>query len=432
MAFVKPDSGSPHVCEGAIVNEWFVVTHANCCPASQVRISLIIGKSIIKEIYRSFIHEQLCLLQFNEPVTFVDFKLQPICVNANCPEIGSTALYVQQYRSIETHFYRHIISDNFCEYHIPFKFKKNAETCSEKSEEKYKHLIRPDVAGHPLVSFKDGFFLLRGVFSHQHPIFPPAPFDAVGYTATCKDNSWFHHVGFCGYTKLNPPPSWDMKPSIIIGNTDVMVDHVPFFVAISSTGSGSLRSGVIVGPKHVITSLFSGEPLEVAFSLYPTDDVVNTFASLPNRIDVSSHVTVGDFMLITLESEFPFFNPDGSMNEKVQPICLPTECDFLKVEPSQGEILSTAGIGLSIGVTSLEIGEILVEPPETDCSVLWISTSNFFCAQNTACDDSIGGPVYKQIGGKYFLISTIFEAPCTRKFHLKFNFEELFNCWFFF
>ena len=414
MAFVKPDSGSPHVCEGAIVNEWFVVTHANCCPASQVRISLIIGKSKIKAIYHSFIHEQLCLLQFAEPVTFSNFQLQPVCVNANCPEIGSPALYVQQYRSIETHFYRHIVSDGFCEYHTPFKFNENFETCSQNVQVKYKQSIRPEVAGHPLVSFKDGFFLLRGLYTRQNSIFPPAPFDAVGYTATCKDNSWFHHVGFCGYTKFNPPPSWDMKPRTALSSTDPMADKVPFATSIFTT-NGQYWSGVIVGPRHVISVAFSGAPLEVAFGLSPTDDPLADFATLPNRIGVATYVTIGDFMLITLQSDFPFFNSDGSLNERVQPICLPTDCDLPKVEPKPGETISMAGIGLSSDNNFLHTEEIEIAPAGTDCSNDFLSTDNLFCAEGEACEDPLGGPVYKKIGGKYFLLSVISDSACSRK-----------------
>ena len=411
MALVKPDCGNPHVCEGAIVNEWFVVTHANCCPSNNVRVSLVAGKSRPVSIYHSFIHEQLCLLQFAEPVTFVDFKLQPVCVNANCPEIGSPALYVQQYRSIETHFYRHIVSDGFCEYHIPFKFYEHYETCTLRTEDKCQP-IRPEIPGHPLASFKDGFFLLRGVYTREHPIFPPAPFDAAGYTATCKDNSWFHHVGFCGYTKYNPPLSWDIKPKAL-GLSNIaplpQAHQLPFFVAIFSTFPHLIHSGVIVGPRHVITvDIGRLSAAEVAYSLDNTINPVSNFADLPNKIVVSTSTYLTGsvfqpFVLLTLESDFPFFNSDGSLNEQVQPICLPTDCGFGSV-PQSGEILSLAGIGpTALGTdTFLRKADLLVDmydymmPP---------SNIPFFHGEARVSYNDVGGPVFRQIGGKYFLIS---------------------------
>ena len=405
-------------CQGAIVNTWFIATHSSCCPATSVKVKSN-GNPTNLAAYVSFIHEELCLVQLVEPVNFGDFFVQPICVDFKCPLANAKAIAVQLLNSKETTSYQRIVYDSHCQANLSPAYKSNLEICSSPLQRDRKcDPNPPKVLGHPLVTYQEGRFILAGLFSTADVLPPGAPYDAAGYAAICKDNSWAHQVAFCGYTDYVKPPS------AVLGfsqSNDALIYELPFFVGVDN--GGVLVAGSIIGPRHVVTD--QGAPASfIIYGLTIEDYPQHNYTTWPSdkKISVINIVDLGAFKLLTLAEEFPFFNDDGTLNKKVQPICLPTDCGFVGAKPNIGESLKLAGIGrlassdypATVQVSELTVTDLSQCSSEAMQATDWFHDGYYFCADHYSCFLDWGGPVYREIGGKYFLISYIISVgPCS-------------------
>ena len=414
----------PFMCGGAIVNQWFVITHAQCCPASSVQTFLNGGVPIYLNIYRSFTRGPLCLVQLLQPLDFTDYKIQPVCIDFDCPSEGSKAMAVQYLNSIETTSYLQMAPTTLCSDTLGAGFDSGYEMCTAPLQTSPEcDLDHPQMLGQPLVGFDQGCFILNGILATANMPPPGAPYDAAGYAATCKENEWLHLNAFCGASINDVPPSWVLG----LYQADVAtLDQFPFFVAVKGTeplfGSVVVVSGAIVGPYHVITTSGLTTASEIAYGMTVGNNPQDGFNSLPasRKISVSSLTPMGSFLLLTLDSPLPFFNGDGTLNKQVQPICLPADCSFPGAQPKVGEFVQVAGIGDTscfLGIfcsstDSLRYDEYEVKEPDAGSTTLAFITNSYsidyhFHAQAKTCWYDHGGPVFIKRGDKYFLISII-------------------------
>ena len=362
-------------------------------------------------------------MQLLEPIEFVDFQVQPVCIDPKCPSKQTKGIAIQFLNSIETTSYQKIESDYYCISKLSPKYNSALEICTSPCQSRKRcDPYPPQMIGHPLVSYENGYFVLRGVFSTSDTLPPNAPCDAAGYAATCKDNNWLHSVAFCGYSTYIKPPSWILG---LYDARDILLDELPFFVAVKvAGGQGTTRGGNIIGPRHVITTSALTSGIEVAYGLTANDypyDIDNLPAS--RKIAVIDTTHFGGFSLLTLAEEFPFFNDDGSLNKQVQPICLPPDCNLPGSQPQVGDIVQVAGLGLINGgqnAATVQTDNWTVNAVDADCmseaaSYPQVYNNGFyFCANSRACDYDWGGSVVSKLGDKYFLISIIYHIfwPC--------------------
>ena len=409
---VKPEGGQSN-CQGAIVNEWFVLTHSSCCPATAI-VANPSGSPVSLVVYHSFVHEKLCLIQLLQPVEFSDFHLQPVCIDFSCPSGNSWAIALQHLKSRETTSYQKLASDSHCQTNLSPDYSSLFEICSSPLQQRAKcDPHPPQVIGHPLVSYGSGYFTIRGVFSTQDVLPPGAPYDAAGYAATCKDNAWVHRVAFCGHSDYVKSASW------VLGfreGRDAYVDELPFLVAVIRANSET-RAATIIGPRHVLMHSTGADPVEVAYGLGINVYPQTQYANLPadRKIAVANIDVYGAFKLVTLVEDFPFFNDDGTLNKQVQPICLPRDCSFPGAKPQVGDTVQIAGIGeIADGVAAptAQTKNITVEIIDQECldesaAYSFIHDGFFFCGKPLSCEYDWGGPVFSKIGGKYFLTSML-------------------------
>ena len=398
-------------CGGVIVNQWFVLTHATCCPAASVQVNLAGGGTTVNP-YQSFVKEKLCLVQLDAPLQFTDYHVQPVCIRYYCTFIGNKALAVQYLNSAETKSYQDVEPDNYCETNL-VSYVTAKEVCSSPVDS-LNDPYPPQTVGQPLVLYEQGYFELAGVYSSPNPRPSGGPYDATGYASICKEQDWFHLNAFCGSSFYDDPTPWTLG---IFNGQNAQYDQLPFYVIVKAADDFT-GGGAIVGKRHVITSSqIGGNMVQLAFDLGIGDDPHNNFNSIPvaRRKTIVSHQHIGVFTLLTVDSDFPFINADGSMNRHVQPICIPTDCGFPGAQPAVSSVVQSAGTG-RIGEgqgfpDTLQIGNIAVQQLST-CQTQGSQdiSETYFCGISNACHNDQGNPVFIQQGGKFFLISVAYYA----------------------